>query len=408
MEHSCDGWHASWFGDPLRGTNTQVKTRNADVAVVGAGIIGLFCAWFLARRGLRVVVLERKTPGAGSSLRNGGGVRSQWGTATNIQLSVLSEPFWDEFEDRFGVDVALRRIGYLFLARTTDALAELSRQVALQRDFGVPSEILSASDIGTRWPSLDGFDVTGASFCASDGFLNQHRVVHALTVAAEAAGATIESGADVVAMDVAAGRITAVHTTAGTVATELVVNCAGAWAPRVAEQVGISLPIRSRRVSLLVARPAHPLPVGLPWLIDSGEVHLRPDVEGRVQVGGFLGNDETIDPAAFDHDADGWWIHAVLGQVSRRLRIQIERSSVIESWAGLYPSTPDQHPIIDRTDAGMVIVGGFAGAGLMHAPAAGLLATELIVDGGINSIDPDPLRLERLSRPIATAERTGF
>src|SRR5438876_169787 len=279
MEHSCDGWHASWFGDTLRGTNTQVKTRNADVVVVGAGIIGLFCAWFLTRRGLRVVVLERKTPGAGSSLRNGGGVRSQWGTATNIQLSVLSEPFWAEFEDRFGVDVALRRIGYLFLARTTDALAELSRQVALQRDFGVPSEILSASDIGTRWPSLDGFDVTGASFCASDGFLNQHRVVHALTVAAEAAGATIESGAAVVAMDVAAGR---------------------------------------------------------------------------------------------------------------------------------YPRTPEQHPISERTAARMVIVGGAAGAGRMHAPAAGLLATELIVDGGINSIDPGPLRLERLSRPIATAERTGF
>ena len=127
-----------------------------------------------------------------------------------------------------------------------------------------------------------------------------------------------------------------------------------------------------------------------------------------MQVGGFLGNDETADPAAFDHDADSWWIDAVLEQVSRRLGIPIERSSVIESWACLYPSTSDQHPIVDRTDAGMVIVGGFAGAGLMHAPAAGLLAAELIVHGGINSIDPDPLSLERFSRPIVTVERTGF
>lgn len=376
--------------------------------VVGAGIVGLSCAWFLARRGLRVVVVERKTPGAGSSLRNGGGVRSQWGTATNIQLSVLSQPFWTEFEDRFGVDVALRRIGYLFLARTAGALEELRRQVALQRSFGVGSEILSSSDIRTRWPSLGALDLTGASFCAGDGFLNQHRVVHGLAVGAEAAGVTIECGADVIGIEAAAGRITAVRTTAGTLSTEVVVNCAGAWAPRVAEQIGISLPIRGRRVELMLARPMHPLPLDLPWLIDSGEVHIRPDADGRVQVGGFLGNDETVDPAAFDHDADGWWIDTVLKQVASRLGIPIERSSIIESWAGLYPSTPDQHPIIDRTEAGMVIVGGFAGAGLMHAPAAGLLTAQLIVDGRITSIDPDPVSLDRFSTPIATLERTGF
>jgi sarcosine oxidase subunit beta len=376
--------------------------------VIGAGMVGLSCAWFLARRGLRVVVLERKTPGAGSSLRNGGGVRSQWGTATNIQLSVLSQPFWSEFEDRFRVDVALRPIGYLFLARTVDALEELRRQVVLQRSLGVNSEILSSSDIGTRWPSLAALDLTGASFCASDGFLNQHRALHAMAAGVEAAGVTIECGTDVIGVDTAGGWITAVRTTAGTVDTELIVNCAGAWAPGVAEQVGISLPIRGRRVELLLARPLQPLPVGLPWLIDSGEVHIRPDEDGRVQVGGFLGNDETVDPAAFDHDADSWWIDAVLRQIARRLGIPIERSSVIDSWAGLYPSTPDQHPIVDRTEAGMVIVGGFAGAGLMHAPAAGLLAAELIVDGGIASIDPDPVSLGRFSTPIATVERTGF
>jgi glycine/D-amino acid oxidase-like deaminating enzyme len=101
-------------------------------------------------------------------------------------------------------------------------------------------------------------------------------------------------------------------------------------------------------------------------------------------------------------------IDAVLEQVASRLVVPIERSSVIESWAGLYPSTPDQHPIVTQTEVGMVIVGGFAGAGLMHAPAAGLLAPELIVDGAISSIDPDPIGLVRFSRPMAAAERTGF
>jgi sarcosine oxidase subunit beta len=386
-----------------------LKTGHADVTIVGAGIIGLFCAYFLARRGLKVVVLERKTPGSGSSTRNGGGVRSQWGTATNIQLSVLSQPYWAEFEDRFGVDVGLRRIGYLFLAPNADGLQELRRQVALQHRFGVGSEILTAGDIATRWPSLAGLEVAGATFCATDGFLNQHRVIHAVIQAVEAAGVTIESGTDVSGIEMKAGRITAVRTPAGTIKTEVVVNSAGGWAPSLAEQIGVPVPIRSRRVQLLLARPGRSLPGDLPWLIDLlGQVHLRQDVDGRAQVGGFLGTDETVDPNSFDHDADRTWIDAVLEQTDRRFGIQIDRTTVIDSWAGIYPSTPDQHPIIDRGDAGMVIVGGFAGAGLMHAPAAGLIATELIVDGNVRSIDPADVSLARFSGPARSVEGTGF
>jgi glycine/D-amino acid oxidase-like deaminating enzyme len=121
-----------------------------------------------------------------------------------------------------------------------------------------------------------------------------------------------------------------------------------------------------------------------------------------------LDADETVDASAFDHDADEEWIAGVLEPLHQTLGIQIDRSSVVESWAGLYPSTPDQHPIIDRTETGMVVVGGFAGLGLMHAPAAGLLAAELIIDGKISSVNPADVSLARLSAPIESIERTGF
>ena len=97
--------------------------------------------------------------------------------------------------------------------------------------------------------------------------------------------------------------------------------------------------------------------------------------------------DETVDALAFDHDADPSWIARVLEQTCTYSRIEIERSSVIANRAGLYPSTPDQYSIIDHTKAGMVAVGRFAGLGLMHAPAAGLLAAELILDGEIRSVN---------------------
>ena len=389
-----------------------MKVRSADVVIVGAGIIGLSCAYFLAQRGLKVVVLERKMPGAGSSTRNGGGIRSQFGTPTNIRLSLLSAPYWAQFEDRFGVqdaDIGLRRIGYLFLARDDSTFAELSEQVELQDELGVGSELLGADDVGARWPTLARLEVLGASFCASDGFVNQFRVLRGLTRAAEEAGAMIESGVDVTGMDVYGDEIEAVRTTSGTIGADVVVNCAGAWAPRLADHIGLALPIRSRRVQLLMASPTNALPAGLPWLIDAvGQVHVRPDLNGRAQVGGFLGRDETVDPEAFDHDADADWIAGILPRLSERLAIEIEPSSVGDSWAGLYPSTPDQHPIIDRADGGMIVVGGFAGLGLMHAPAAGLLATELIVNGRISSIDAADLTLARFSEPSGSVEQTGF
>jgi sarcosine oxidase subunit beta len=388
---------------------TYRGTEHPDVVIVGAGIIGLFVAYSLASRGMNVVVLERRTPGSGSSTRNGGGVRSQWGTATNIAMSVMSQPYWAEFEQRFGIDIGLRQIGYLFLASTDDDLQTLQRQVALQHEFGVRSEILTPSDIEARWPSLRELEVTGASFCGTDGFVNQHRVIHAMVRAVEAAGGTIESGVEVTGIDATAGRITSLRTTAGSIPTEGIVNCAGAWAPDLAEALGASLPIRSRRVQLVLARPITPLAVDLPWLIDAHHgVHIRPDVEGRAQLGGFLGRDETVDPHDFNHDADADWIDAVLPGVQEQLGIQVDRDSVTDSWAGLYPSTPDQHPIIDRTDAGIVVAGGFAGAGLMHAPAAGLLAAELVLDGVITSLDPAPLSLARFSGPMESIEQTGF
>lgn len=354
-------------------------------------------------------MLERKLPGAGSSTRSGGGVRSQLGTATNIQLSVLSEPYWAEFEERFGLDPHLRRIGYLFLAGDDAELQILRHQVDLQHEYGVLSELLGAHDMSSRWPSLRDLGFAGGSYCATDGFLNQHRALRGIALAAETAGARIECGSEVIGFVMEGGAIRAVRTTHGTVQTEIVVNCAGAWAPHLAEAAGVELPIRSRRVQLLHARPSVALPPNLPWLIGpGGQVHLRRDINDRIQVGGFLAKDETVDPSAFDHDADEDWITDVLAQARSTFGIEIERPSVSESWAGLYPSTPDQHPIIDRTGTGMVVVGGFAGLGLMHAPAAGLLAAELIIDGEIRSVNPGEVSLARFSGQIETIERTGF
>ncbi|MFD1568750.1 FAD-dependent oxidoreductase, partial [Halolamina litorea] len=90
------------------------------VVVIGGGIVGLASAYELAGRGADVTLLEKGTLGSGSTGRSGGGIRSQFSTPVNVELSQASKRVWDEFEERFGVDIRRRRVGYLFLAREPD------------------------------------------------------------------------------------------------------------------------------------------------------------------------------------------------------------------------------------------------------------------------------------------------
>lgn len=385
------------------------RSPNEDVAIVGAGVIGLSCAYFLARRGLKVAVLERKLPGAGARPATA----AVFGRSSGRQQTSNSRFLASRtgLSSRFA-SASTRGFGG---SGTSSSLPmKLSFRFCATRSSCNASSASRASSLlrktcRARWPILDELGFTGGSYRAADGYLNQHRAVHGFAQAAEAAGASIECGVEVIGFDVEVHRIGAVRTTKGTLRTDVVVNCAGAWAPHVAEEIGVHLPIRGRRVQLLHAHSSISLPPDLPWLIGPlGQVHVRHDIPGRVQVGGLLGADETVDALAFDQGADPAWITGVLEQTRETFGIEIERSSVVESWAGLYASTPDQHPIIDRTDAGMIVVGGFAGLGLMHAPAAGLLAAELIIDGKISSVNPADVGLARFSGPIESIERTGF
>lgn len=159
-------------------------STGVDVAVVGGGYVGLACAIELAQRGASVTLLERELPGTANSVAAPGGIRQQFGTPLNVELAKLSAPTWDTFTDRFGVDLAFRSSGYLFLARTSAQLARLVANVAMQQAHGVNSESLTADEVSQRWPILAGRGFVGGAFRAEDGWANQYQIVHGLTQAA--------------------------------------------------------------------------------------------------------------------------------------------------------------------------------------------------------------------------------
>jgi len=183
----------------------------------------------------------------------------------------------------------------------------------------------------------------------------------------------------------------------------------GPWVTPLLAPLGIELPVVGCRHELIVVEPADRLPPGLPWLIGVGDqVHLRPDTPGRALVGGFLGRDDPADPDRFSLRVDDRWSREVLSRANEVFGLVNERAAIRQGWAGLYPATPDRHPIVDRLADGLYGALGFSGTGLMHAPAAGVLVRELIEDGAIKSTAPEPLSANRFGSPAQRAESPGF
>jgi glycine/D-amino acid oxidase-like deaminating enzyme len=380
-----------------------------DVAVIGGGCVGLASAIALADRGASVTVLERGLPGAANSTHQGGGIRQQFGTELNIRLSLLSAGMWDQFAERYGVDPLFRPSGYLFLTRTDKGAETLAAHVRLQNSLGVNSEFLDAYQIVERWPELAARAFAGAGFRAADGWANQHRIVDGFVRGAISAGVELRAGTEALALERSRGRVIGVVSTAGLVAADAVLMATGPWVKPLLDPLGLTVPVVGRRHELLIVEPAEPLPPDLPWLIGVEDgVHVRNDAEGRAQVGGFLGEDRAVDPDRYDLHADDDWVQAVLGAAEHAFGIVGPGAQVRHGWAGLYPTTPDRHPIIDCLADGLFAALGFSGTGVMHAPAAGLLSAELIIDGGMRSADAALLSAGRFTDVDVEVETTGF
>ena len=367
--------------------------KNADVVVIGGGVMGASTAYHLAARGVKnVLLLEKETFfGQGATGRCAGGVRYQFSTEINIKLSLASLPMLERFEEEIGQPIDYQQIGYLFLLTNEKEIAAFQHNVRLQHRLGVMTQWLEGDEIRQALPLMVLDDVLGGTFYPKDGIVDPNGVVMGYINAAKRLGARIHSGVPVLGIQAEAGRIIGVSTPFGKVSTPVVVNAAGPWAGIVSRMVDVPLPLTPLRRQWLTTTPIPDLPDDFPFVIDFTQaLYFHPEGEGLL-----TGMSNPQESPGFDQTIDQDWELVHLEAAVQRMPI-LEKAGVVSRLAGLYENTPDAHPIFGATPVeGYYLVTGFSGHGFMHGPVAGLLMSEIILDGHATTVDVSMLDLAR-------------
>jgi len=372
-------------------------TETADVVIIGSGIVGSSVAYHLAQQGCtNVLVIEREAhQGKGSTGKSMGGVRAQFSTPVNIQMSKYSIDFFSKFDDVVGHPADYRAHGYLFCATNEKHLAYLKANRERQNALGVTNvEWVSPDDIVKMVPQLRVDDVLGGTFCPTDGFVDPHSVMMGFMLNAREKGVRLWLESEVTGIETEGGKIKGITTTRGKVSTEVVVNAAGAWAARVAEMAGADLPVEPLRRQLVPTEPFDQLPQRFPMVIDmSTGFHFRREGKGIL----LAWNDPDETPG-FKTEFDTTFVEKILTHAASRVPVLAEAGvNPRRAWAGLYEMTPDHHAIIGPAPnvKGLYFVNGFSGHGVMHSPASGRIAADLVLTGNSDLIDARQLGANR-------------
>jgi sarcosine oxidase subunit beta len=372
--------------------------QTAEVAIIGGGIVGSSIAYHLTAAGCKdVLVMERESAqGKGSTGKSMGGVRAQFSTPVNIQMSLYSIPFYASFDERLGHPAGYRPQGYLFCATNEKHLAYLRTNYEKQVAMGLKDvRLIAVDEIRGMYPQLRADDVVGGSFCATDGFVDPYSAMTGFMTWAADHGAKLWKHAEVTGIR-RDGESWRIETSRDTVLASKVVNAAGAWAASIARMVGIDLPVEPLRRMLVPTEPFDQFPHTAPMIIDmSTGFHFRP--EG---LGFLLAWNDPEETPGYKMDFEPGFIEKILLRAADRVPI-FENLAVNpkRAWAGLYEMTPDHHPILGEAPgvAGFFLANGFSGHGVMHAPATGKILGDLILTGGCELIDTSLLGLSRFA-----------
>ena len=415
--------------------------READAVVIGGGVVGVFTAYYLARRGVRVALLEKGRVAAEQSSRNWGWCRQQNRDARELTMATKSLQLWENVARETGEDTNFRRCGLLYLSQDESQLATWEAWRDFARTAGVTTFMLGADEANERGKAT-GRQWKGGVFSPTDGTADPSRAVPVVARGIMAAGGSVHQFCAARGIELSAGRVSGVVTEKGTIATKTVVMAGGAWASSFCNQLGFKFPQATVRSTILAVSPGAP---ELPAALAGPDVAITRRANGgyTLAISGRARLDPTPQQLRFARDflpmfarrwrslslggLEGWrqghetlkkWQLDQITPMERnrildprpdmaQVRLTYERAckllpeirdlSITNSWAGYIDSTPDGIPVIGEIEGlpGFILAAGFSGHGFGIGPGAGHLIADIIT-GMPPIVDPAHFRPERL------------
>ncbi len=379
----------------------------AKAVIIGGGIVGCSTAYHLARRSYgEVLLLERAKLTSGSTFHAAGLVGQLRANANITQLLKNSVELYDKLEEETGQATGWKMNGGLRLACNQERWTEVKRQATTARSFGLEMALLTPQEARELWPLMEISDLVGAAFLPTDGQANPSDITLALAKGARQAGAVIVEDCPVIGIAVAHGKVVGVTTAEGTIACEVVVDCAGQWAREVAALAGVNVPLVSVQHQYIVTEAIAGVARELPTLRDPDRlIYFKEEVGGLV-MGGYEPNPipwaERGIPEGFHYSLlDNDWDHFEQLMEQALFRVPaLENAGVKEMINGPESFTPDGNFILGEAPevANFYVGAGFNAYGIAAGGGAGQALAEWIADR-VPPMDLWPVDIRRFGKP---------
>ena len=366
--------------------------HNAEIVIIGGGVVGCAIAYHLAANGMTdVVVLERDYLASGSTGRCGAGVRQQWGTEMNCRLSTGSchdLETMNEDLDYVG-DIEFKQGGYLLVAYTDKQVEQFQKNVSLQNSLGIESRMVTPLEAKDIVPHLNIEPLLAASFYQKDGHANPFHVTQAYADAAKRLGVEINLYTTVTGIMTNNGKVTGVTTDKGDISCRLVVDAAGGQAKLIADMAGVDLPTISERHQILVTEPVEAFQ-GPMVMSFHHNTYCQQTPHGSF----IMGLGDPHEPKGQEIRSSWQFLKEMSDKITDMLP-PLKYLRIVRQWAGLYHLTPDRQPILGSAPGleGFEMALGFSGHGFMIAPMTGRLMAAHI----LGHDHPDKYIINRLS-----------
>jgi sarcosine oxidase subunit beta len=351
--------------------------QSADVVIIGAGITGLSAGYWLAKSGARVIVLDKGRTAWEASSRATGFLSLRGEQALESPLAAEAEKLWMTLDQELGYPTEWKAGGRLWVAASEPEWIELQATHQQFLQTGIAFSLIDAKQAREIVPALSDA-IVGGIHTSRSGHANPQRASQAFAWAFQDRGGTIFENTPAIGIALEDGRVCAVLTPQGRIATDVVVNCAGPQSGLIAAMVGVNLPVAAVRLEAMVTVPIPPL---FDVALVGNGLSLRQTRRGNIHFNG--GPHEWIDTSLTGEPAKP--NTPIIRNIARRLAELFPSVAGIEllrSWAGVVELTPDQTCIIDRlnTPQGMIVV-TTSGHGFGLAPSVGKAVCELALIG---------------------------